>query len=609
MSRTAGKNQCVIAAVFVSVLGFFAGCKSPTAYRTEADEVSYKIIEDKQIEALGRTEPFTIERASDSLRRRILEAQGLPMSGAASFGADRLEPIAHWPESGYPSAEAAGPMDPNQPISVSLLDALQIGARNSFAYQTQKEAIFASALNLDLERNEFRTIFSGGGQSYYEQSRSANETRREVEQDGSLSISRTLESGAQISAGIAATLVNLLDPSSDSSFGLRGDASISIPLLRGSGRHIVTEPLIQAERNVIYAIWEFERYKQQFAVDIASDYLGVLRQQDQVSNSRENYISAMTAARQSRRLADAGRLPEIQVDQALQRELSARAQWIRAEEGYKRQLDSFKTSLGLPPDARIELDRSDLERLQAYKEVFLQSYPIQQEFSAADQFPAADEKMEPIAPSHEDARPLELPEETAVALALENRLDLQVANGNVYDAQRQVVVRADRLGAELTLLGRAASSSGADDRFRFDEGTYSALLTLDLPLERTRERNEYRRSWIALEESVRNVQRLEDSIKLAIRNELRNLLESREQVKIQALAVTVAGKRERSTKMFLDAGRAEIRDLLEAQDALLDAQNQLTAAIISYRIAELNIQRDMGVLQVDETGLWQEFSP
>ena len=61
--------------------------------------------------------------------------------------------------------------------------------------------------------------------------------------------------------------------------------------------------------------------------------------------------------------------------------------------------------------------------------------------------------------------------------------------------------------------------------------------------------------------------------------------------------------------MFLDAGRAQIRDLLEAQDSLLSAQNSLTSSIISYRLAELNIQRDMGVLQVDETGLWKEFSP
>jgi len=76
------------------------------------------------------------------------------------------------------------------------------------------------------------------------------------------------------------------------------------------------------------------------------------------------------------------------------------------------------------------------------------------------------------------------------------------------------------------------------------------------------------------------VQSLEDQIKLAIRSELRNLLESRESLKIQAQSVVVAEKRVRSTTLFLDAGRTEIRNLLEAQDSLLAAQNGLTRAVV-----------------------------
>jgi len=35
----------------------------------------------------------------------------------------------------------------------------------------------------------------------------------------------------------------------------------------------------------------------------------------------------------------------------------------------------------------------------------------------------------------------------------------------------------------------------------------------------------------------------------------------------------------------------------------------LTAAVINYRITELELQQDMGLLKVDEKGLWQEFDP
>ena len=62
----------------------------------------------------------------------------------------------------------------------------------------------------------------------------------------------------------------------------------------------------------------------------------------------------------------------------------------------------------------------------------------------------------------------------------------------------------------------------------------------------------------------------------------------------------------RGAALNLEAGRAAIRDLLEAQESLLNTQNGLTGAMIDYRLAELRLQRDLGTLQVDANGLWQE---
>jgi outer membrane protein TolC len=238
--------------------------------------------------------------------------------------------------------------------------------------------------------------------------------------------------------------------------------------------------------------------------------------------------------------------------------------------------------------------------------------------SKNNQTPAADDLIKLLEPDYKNGGPYEIEESTATKLAFDNRYDLKVADGKVYDAQRAVVVAADALGAELTLLGsvdigsrrNTVSSATSDNaRFKADKAVYSALLTLDLPFDRTQESIDYRNSFISLEQAVRDVQILEDKIKTDVRNALRDLLQARENMYIQAKAVNVAQKRVKSVNMFLDAGRAQIRDLLEAQDALLAAQNALTASVIDYRTAELTIQRDIGVLQVDEKGLWQEYSP
>jgi outer membrane protein TolC len=611
----------VCAATALGLLLVLAGCKASSEYRLDADKVAADIIKQKQMQALGETQQFSIERPSDILRRRLLLEQNLPYSSEASLGTDKLTTIEHWPEDDYPKAEPSLEpillLESGKTPQLSLVQALQIGARNNFEYQTLKEDIFRTALDLDLERNEFRNIFAGQVENLISTDTTGDRTITGTEHSAAVGLSRKFESGVELTTALAVDLANLMTLGQASSFGIASDATIAVPLLRGSGKHIVTEPLTQAERNVVYAIYELERFKQTFAVEIASRYLGVLRELDEVRNAEENYRRAIVSARRSRRFAEAGRLSQIQVDQAVQNELKARNRWILSAESYKTSRDSFKSLLGLPPDAQIELDRVELEELTGPASEIMADIIREEQAGARAQTPAADAPIELAEPNRQDAGPLEIDETTAAKLGLENRLDLRVTHGRVYDAQRAVVVAADALGAELTLFGsaelgsrRSIDSATADDaQLRIDKAKYSALLTLDLPLERTAERNAYRNSFIALERAVRDVQALEDQIKLAVRNKLRDLLASRVTLKIQANSVIVAQRRVKSSSLFFDAGDVEIRDLLDAQDALLSAQNALTAAVVSYRVAELELQADMGLLKIDEKGLWHEYSP
>jgi len=597
-----------------------AGCQSPKAYRREADQIALDIIHEKQLIALNKTEPFSIERPSDTLRRRLLVDQNLPYAGVESLGSDKLHPVDHWPDDDYLSPTVSSSFDiliaGAKPLVLSLFQALQVAARNNAVYQTQIEAVFQSALDLDLERETFRNTFLGRVEFLLSTDRSGSNPVSGNTTSSQAGWDKKLASGINLSTALAVDLANLLTMGGASSLGLAADATITIPLMRGSGRHIVQEPLTQAERGVIYAIYDFERFKRTFSVDVARGYLAVLQQMDEVDNASQNYRSLVASARRTRRLADAGRSPEIQVDQAVQNELRVRNRWIATTQQLENRLDAYKGVIGLPPDARIELDRNDLQRLRAPAQRII----TQKALSPADtagQTPPADAPIELAPPGDEDAGPLEMASDRAIRQALANRLDLRRATGEVYDAQRKVVVAADALRAELTLLGTANlgehrnidSAMLSNAQLRLDEGQYGAFLSLDLPFERTAERNAYRESFIALEAAVRDVQELEDQIKLSIRNALRTLKTARESIKIQAQSVVLAQKRVRSINLFLEAGRAEVRDLLEAEEALFSTQNALTAAVVDYRIAELQLQQDMGLLTVDERGLWKEYVP
>jgi len=596
------------------------GCK-PGDYRREADRYTAKIIRQKQLEAFGREEPFTIEKPADTLRRRLMEAQKLARSHAASLGVTNLKPIDHWPDDDY-LEQGVGESDgllvvqPGVPLKLTLIDALRVAAGNSRGYQDQKENVYRAALALDLERDAFRSVFSGSSDADITHDAGADPKVTGIDTSTNFGITQRLKNGITLTGAIMLDVVKLLSQDHSSSNALSADTSVEIPLLRGSGAHIVAEPLTQAERDALYAIYTFERFKRTFAVRVASDYLAVLQQIDRVNNEEDNYRRLVISVRQITQEEKAGRQSSIEVDRALQDELRARSRWISAQQSYGRRLDAFKVSLGLPTDADIELDRNELARLA--EQVRRSLPPSRDPLATSDQAVSADAPVELVAPSREGAGPQEMAPSAATALGLKNRLDLRIAQGRVYDAQRRVVVSADALRAELTLLGRASagqrrslSSAGAPDAFdpRFDQGFYDTLLTLDLPFERTRERNIYRISLVNLKRAVRDLQASEDQVKLDVRNILRDLLESREDLQIQAGAVRLAEKRVRSTDMLLQAGRGSIRNSLDAKADLVTAQNALTAALVNYRIAELAIQRDTGLLQVNEQGLWREYNP
>jgi outer membrane protein TolC len=174
---------------------------------------------------------------------------------------------------------------------------------------------------------------------------------------------------------------------------------------------------------------------------------------------------------------------------------------------------------------------------------------------------------------------------------------------------RKVEVAADGLGAELNLTGgmNVGSTPETDfTRLQFHNGTYTLGLNADLPLDRKSERNAYRKALITLEQQHRAYENDMDNIKLGVRDAYRELQKAAQTYQIQMNSLELAQKRVESSTLLLEAGRLTTRDLLDSQDDLLTAQNQLTAALVGHVVAKLNFFRDIGVLQVRPDGMWEQ---
>lgn len=587
-----------------------AGCRTTSDWREEADERAEHYLNIAQKGVRGQTEKLVIETPADTLRRRLLLDQHLLINDPAALSIRDLPETEHWKaEDRLKDDEADGTMgfDTTQPIMIRLDDAIQIAARHSRDYQAKKESLFKTALALDLEDYAFRTTFSGMFSSALNSSAPDGDRSTGIDNKLKLGAQQTFKNGTEVASSIAVDLAGMLSGDRDSAWGLVADASITIPLLRGSGKLVTMESLTQAQRNLVYEVRSFEQHKREFMVRVASSYLGVLLSKRTMLNEEENYKRVIVSTRRSKRLADANRMSLSDFDQSRQSELSARNSWISSKQSYESSLEAFKMLIGLPPDAKVALSDEDLTALQDYVAAFAKRELG--EYDAGD--PGDPLELDP--PESVDQGVLKDRVEASIQMAFKNRPDFQTARDRVEDAQRHLAIAEDAFRAELTLGGTASvgegvtasSAADGDGDFKVSEAQLGGLLKLDLPFERTKERNVYRNTLIQLEATVRAYQESEDALKQSVRKAIRDIRERREQLIIQFGAVSLAERRVSNNDLLLRAGRAEMRDVLEAQAALLSAQNSLYSAIRGYRVNELELLKELGLLDVTVEGVWE----
>jgi len=533
----------------------------------EADEAGIRIATDYWQRQTGSTNQFDVSRPADVLTLRI-----------ALLAASNNIPI-QLPE--IPNVQGTVS---NGFWVLSLSDALTIGARNDRTYQQNKENIFTSALDLDYQSYLFDTSFSGMMLSVL-----SGDMDTDVRSSTSASVGarKNLSTGGWIASQLAVNVVSLLK--GDWSSTLSADLSMSVPLLRGAGRAIVQEPLIQAERNLMYTIRAFERYRQTYAVSTASSYFNVLLAAQQLQNALDNETMLDNNFSRAEMLFEAGRLQRIQLDQAKTDHLSAKAGVNSQRQSYESQLDAFKVSLGLPPEARIVLNPQELESLTA-------------EIDESVIGVGADPRVRP-GQTHGSAPT----DSEATAIALANRLDLMTTRDQLEDAERNLAVAADALRADVRLSGGVSANESRRNGGDWTPGRgWDATLRADAPWSRRSERNAYRRQLLAIDQRRRSVEGMEDSITLDVRRDLRAVETAKRSYEIQRSALEVAKLRVASVTLFQQSGRVDMRDVLDAQSSLLSAQNSFGSSVIRWRISELELLRDMGILVIDSTGNFGE---
>lgn len=198
----------------------------------------------------------------------------------------------------------------------------------------------------------------------------------------------------------------------------------------------------------------------------------------------------------------------------------------------------------------------------------------------------------------------------ALLTGLVQRLDLMNQRGELADAWRQIKLAGDDLKSIVDLRAtqvlRTKSGGNNPMDFSFDDSETRLSVALDTPLNRRLQRNNFRLALINYNVGLRNLMAAEDSIKLDVREDLRQLALDRNQYTIAVASAALAYERVISTQLRLQFAVANVaaRDFLEAQQAYTNSLNAIARQHVNYVTDRTELFFDLEAIDLDNNGYW-----
>ncbi|HIL71842.1 MAG TPA: hypothetical protein EYG38_18565 [Verrucomicrobia bacterium] len=262
----------------------------------------------------------------------------------------------------------------DQAERLSLRKIIQRARIESRENQSQKEQLYRAALALTSDRFDYAPKFSANGNGT---DTDLTQTRRDGKTVSSTGISSNLEGSKMLSTGgtIMARLANEVVVTFNGPEGFATDVgseflfNLNQSLLQ---RDVRLNPLIQAERNLVYAARTYARFRKRFFEQLSSRYYALLQNYRSIEIESQNYISLIRTFEQAKAEIRAGvkKAPnQVAVDQFEQSMLSGRSSLISNWNRLEQNLDQLKITLGIPTETPINIDLEELQKLTLLDEI------------------------------------------------------------------------------------------------------------------------------------------------------------------------------------------------------------------------------------------------
>ncbi len=478
-------------------------------------------------------------------------------------------------------------------LTLSLQQYIELVLANHGDVQVAKLNVYSQENQVQAALSPFDPRFAAAfdvtrGQTPSQDTLQGGEIVSALNQVGRAQFGKTFDTGTDLNVNFNTNrtsnnrTIATFNPSLRETFGV----NLSQPLLRGRGRSIQRIPYLVARVELDRSQDQARQQIIELVADAEIQYWIAVQQRESLEVQRNNLNLAQTSLERSRRELELGAISPLDIYQPEQQVANAQVfvtnaiySLQQAEAAVRRQIGAdldpaFRdmplnlTESADPPTETLELSEDELVEL---------AFNMRPELAAQRRLL--------------DIRDLNIRQATN-----QLRPDLSLnANYSIQGLGGNSLIRAGDDGPVIGVL-----PGGLGDAFGqlagFDYPTYSVGLSLDLPLRNRQAAADLANQTIAKKQDLYDLRSTEQDVRL-------DVVQAIAQVEQAKAGVTQALEAQRFSQLRLDAeqqrydlGVSTIFFLLQAQDALIQSQNQVVNQSINYRRSLTNLYLATGDL-------------
>ncbi|MEM7065040.1 MAG: TolC family protein [Cyanobacteria bacterium P01_B01_bin.77] len=372
-----------------------------------------------------------------------------------------------------------------------------------------------------------------------------------VEVSDASGVETNITQEARLEAGVLTPLGTRLEVSMDILDEQELGVTITQPLLRGFGREVTTVPVAVARLQETNNQLDLRQRLISEITGSVVTYHALIRAQASLKIQQLSFETQQQQRRSIAALVEAGRRPRFELVEIDANLADTETSVLEAANALEQAKSDLLDLLDLDDSIEITIPEETLATLSVV------------------------------------AQPSDVPSlDELVTVAYANRPDYQRAQLNVQVAQLNGVVAADNRRWNLDL--RANAREG-------DLSSASTELVLTRLLDDESVETAFQRNQVTQQQLQNDLESLRSDIRLEVADQLRNVASARNRIASTRLARELAVQRLENARARARLGRArDIFEVLELQNALVEAQNSEVNAAIDLADAIANLNQSLG---------------